>query len=350
MAGILSTSSKSSGRGGILVTLDAFGTLYHPREPIAVQYLKIARQCGLKANIRLPELEGSFRKAFKDQYSKHPNYGTAAHMTPERWWEDIVHGAFAPLSEGDVIPRPLAPRLYHHFSSKNGYALYPDVMPFLGAMRKLKERFRDPNGPIILIGIVSNSDDRTGDILRSLGVRTGHVGGKSIPEGTAERWQQMKAPWLDNSKERRQKSQSSPDRDDFPQFCDGFFNPNDDVDFVVTSYEAGYEKPDSKIFAKAHELPKYFLWSRTKQLSPPKGALDITGKGHTIIKGSVDMMSVHVGNDYEKDYLGVKASGSKGFLLCRNLGSEQKQVYQITNLMELATYVNLLADVNLSPE
>src|SRR2546423_8723047 len=63
MGNIFSSNPKS--RLGICLTLDAFGTLYHPKRPIAVQYLEVSRRCGLKANIQVPELEASFRKAFK---------------------------------------------------------------------------------------------------------------------------------------------------------------------------------------------------------------------------------------------------------------------------------------------
>ena len=44
----------------IVLTLDAFGTLYKPREPIAKQYLAVAKQHGL-LNLTLAAVEQGFR-------------------------------------------------------------------------------------------------------------------------------------------------------------------------------------------------------------------------------------------------------------------------------------------------
>jgi FMN phosphatase YigB (HAD superfamily) len=151
MSNIFSSNPKS--RLGICLTLDAFGTLYHPKRPIAVQYLEVARRCGLKANIQVPELEASFRKAFKDQSRRYPNYGKSKGMSVETWWDNVVYRAFHPLCNGHEIPASLCSTLFRHFSSRDAYALYPAVLPFLQMMRELREKFSDPKGPIILVGV-----------------------------------------------------------------------------------------------------------------------------------------------------------------------------------------------------
>lgn len=48
-------------RRSVLLTFDAFGTLFHPRKPIASQYAEVAKQLGLK-HVNEEELQASFRK------------------------------------------------------------------------------------------------------------------------------------------------------------------------------------------------------------------------------------------------------------------------------------------------
>lgn len=95
----------------LCLTFDAFGTLFHPRQPIAAQYAHVAREHGLSgftdeemgrkfkdgACVSLfPQVDCCVialtrvgRAAYKDESKKHPNYGRAVGMGPEQWWANV---------------------------------------------------------------------------------------------------------------------------------------------------------------------------------------------------------------------------------------------------------------------
>src|SRR5947209_2025284 len=111
----------------LLITLDAFGTLYRPRQSIAVQYLAVAKSCGLDLDTDTDHFSQSFKNAFKANYSRSPNYGKATGMKPEKWWANVVNETFKPLVlPGEAIPGSLSDSLFQHFSSHKGYELFPD--------------------------------------------------------------------------------------------------------------------------------------------------------------------------------------------------------------------------------
>lgn len=74
----------------ILLCLDAFGTLFKPRQPIAQQYGEVARQLGI-VNATDDAVEALFRKAFKAEAKEHPNYGKAVGMNAETWWTNVSY-------------------------------------------------------------------------------------------------------------------------------------------------------------------------------------------------------------------------------------------------------------------
>lgn len=93
-----------------LITFDAFGTLFTPREPIAKQYSDVARQLGL-SGFTESALQSSFHTgmqthhgmpaanrlivdlattaAFKNESRRHPNYGKASGMLANQWWANV---------------------------------------------------------------------------------------------------------------------------------------------------------------------------------------------------------------------------------------------------------------------
>lgn len=79
-----STMSKKN----LLLCLDAFGTLFKPRYPIAQQYGDVARQLGL-TDITDDAVEASFKKAYKAESKEHPNFGKAVGMDSEGWWTNV---------------------------------------------------------------------------------------------------------------------------------------------------------------------------------------------------------------------------------------------------------------------
>ncbi|KAI9678901.1 MAG: hypothetical protein M1829_001886 [Trizodia sp. TS-e1964] len=192
-------------RSSLLLTFDAFGTLFAPREPIARQYLDVAARFGI-GGVNEMLFAREFQRVLKEQSRIHPNYGKKQGLKPEEWWANIIHTSFRPfLPEHTKLPQPLIPTLLTHFSSAAGYRLYPDVLPLFETLRHARQN-PNPTWPWeqTIIGVVTNSDGRVPQILSSLGLR---VGGKDA-----------------------------------------------DVSFVAGSYDIGFEKPHPEIFAVAKEM------------------------------------------------------------------------------------------------
>ncbi|KAJ1912798.1 hypothetical protein H4219_005467 [Mycoemilia scoparia] len=124
-----------------LITFDAFNTLYVPKENETV--------------------EKSFSKAFKNQYKLYPNYGIKEGLTSSGWWKEVIRQTWFGAGVEENVIRDLLPKasinLLEKFSCGDGYDMYPDVPKIL---KMLKHRG-------IRLGVISNSDERTGDILKS---------------------------------------------------------------------------------------------------------------------------------------------------------------------------------------
>nr|OQO24984.1 hypothetical protein B0A51_05759 [Rachicladosporium sp. CCFEE 5018]OQO26325.1 hypothetical protein B0A51_05176 [Rachicladosporium sp. CCFEE 5018]OQO26805.1 hypothetical protein B0A51_04388 [Rachicladosporium sp. CCFEE 5018] len=263
--------SRIMAKRNLLLCLDAFGTLYTPKAPIATQYSEVAKSLGL-SGFSDADLTTSFRAAFKHESKINPNYGRATSLGSEKWWTSIIHGTFAPhLSEGQAMPKDLAPKLIERFNSKEGFTMYPDVLPLL---RKLREDGRESSGKVV-VGVITNSDDRTPDILKSLGLkvhpmRFGQTNA-AVPAGLG----------------------------DF------------DIDFTVMSYDVGHEKPDGRCFEAAEEL------------------LRMTMQGSSAPGESFDLDTWHkiyVGDEYGKDVQGALGAGWHAVLIHREAESIPKDV------------------------
>jgi len=133
-------------------------------------------------------------------------------------------------------------------------------------MESRSETYPDWRYQSTVIGIVTNSDARVPSILSSLGLVVGPLcyGG---PDSRAQSLSDCKS--IEN-----------------------------DIDFVVTSYDVGHEKPDSRIFGAAREL-----------------AGEMLGRGVTLD----DFECVHVGDEVAKDVYGARGAGWKGVRLVREL-------------------------------
>ena len=350
MGNIASSNPKS--RLGICLTLDAFGTLYHPRKPIAVQYLEVARRCGLKADIPVPELEASFRKAFKDQSTRYPNYGKSKGISVESWWDNVVYGAFHPLCRGHEIPDSLGPTLFRHFSSGEAYTLYPDVIPFFQTMRELREKIGDPKGPVIIIGVITNSDNRVQTILKGLGLQVGPEWEPSPSATTYEgRENLFSGSWQDAVNRAREAQPQGRNFEGIPASGKSlrWYNSTDDIDFLVTSYATGHEKPEATIFHDADALALSLLMLRLEQSSPDEFLAGTLFKAASVRSRGFNLTRIHVGDDFEKDYQGAQVTGRQALHLCRDKTGELKS-YEISTLLELATSIKLMADTNFSAD
>jgi FMN phosphatase YigB (HAD superfamily) len=247
----------------LLITLDAFGTLYRPRKDIATQYLDVAASCGLDLDLdaNTEAFSRSFHQALRTQYSRSPNYGKATTgMTAQKWWANVVRDTFGPLlGLRQAVPGTLPDSLFRHFATEKAYELYPDTTPFFQHMQKWKQRLSPDLGVLnVVVGVLTNSDPRVAAVLSSLGLAVGGAG------------QQLQ--------QRRQDVRKK------------------DLDFVLTSYEAGHEKPSPKLFEEAEQVARATLGL------PRLGERSSGDMGWNAVK-------VHVGDDLRRDYYGALGSG-----------------------------------------
>lgn len=183
----------------------------------------------------------------------------------------MIRNTFSSFSKpGQEVPPALITELIQRFSSKEGYDLYPDVKDFFLEIRNHTTSQRpdglEPSWPYkkVVVGIITNSDDRVPGILESFGLKVG-----------PRRFGKSSKAIITSS-------------------------GRDDIDFVVLSYDVGHEKPDYRIFDAATSVLKETL------ASDENGA------------NSDDFEKLYVGDDLEKDYHGAEAAGWHTVLLDRN--------------------------------
>jgi FMN phosphatase YigB (HAD superfamily) len=308
----------------LLLTFDAFGTLFHPRLPVPEQYAATAHQFGLSRTAVTPDkLATAFKDTFRAQMRQYPNYGRADVLRgqyggPRQWWEEVIRGSFGRvLSTENGETRPETPKVHipdgmveallDRFAGAEGYALYDDVLPFFRRMHKLKSANKWSFDRII-VGVVSNSDDRVPVVLKSLGLTVGDMRAD----------QDQSSMDLPGFEVRGMKKDVAGEHG--KDYADG--NLDLDIDMVITSYEAGEEKPHRLIFdvarRQALKVARPWLTSRTK------------------------FKSVHVGDDFKKDYQGASDAGWESYLLPRDShGAEGSEAKQFPDLLGLADKLDL---------
>ena len=172
----------------------------------------------------------------------------------------IINAVFQRYSPSGHLPKGLIPDLLNQFSSSRGYKLYPDVLPFFLSARTARQSSKSQSHLCsVLIGVLTNSDDRIPLILSDLGLKVG-----ASRYGARQRTADV----------------------------DGL----DDVNFVALSYDIGHEKPDVQAFEAARGLGE-----------------QMTGSFKNL---------VHVGDDLEKDYNAAKAAGWRGIMVTRGTSSD----------------------------
>ena len=72
----------------LLLCFDAFGTLFRPKQTVAIQYCEVARQYGV-SGFSEKALESSFLAAVKAQMKAHPIYGRSSGMGSTKWWTTV---------------------------------------------------------------------------------------------------------------------------------------------------------------------------------------------------------------------------------------------------------------------
>ncbi|KAF2725095.1 haloacid dehalogenase-like hydrolase [Polychaeton citri CBS 116435] len=264
----------------LLLCFDAFGTIFEPKRSVFQQYAEVARQLGL-GGFSDHDVSDAFKQAFKQESKEHPNYGKKSDMGAERWWTNIITNTFRPLlPEGQQLPKELAPRLLTRFGSKEGYHIFPDFIPTLRAFQQ-----RPQSSPFdkVVIGVITNSDDRVPGILSSLGLRVSPLR-YGLP----------------------------PPRDRGVYSGDTFELDNFDIHFHCMSYDVGFEKPEKRIFEAADEM-----LCKTLDAAGLAGEASVPGQ---------EWLKVYVGDDYAKDGEGAMAAGWQSVIVDRSNAGEDRRI------------------------
>lgn len=287
----------------LLLTFDAFATLFHPRRPIPESYASVANSYGLSNTPIAPAtLQTAFKNAYKAESKAYPNYGREMVLRdeyggPKQWWTGVIKATFAnALDKPDLqLPAGMVDTLIETFASKEGYSLYEDVRPFFDQLRKFKAQ--QSGFDCVVTGIISNSDDRVSTVLRSLGLSVGRTRADEDRSSTL-------LPGFEEAA-----SNDPQDR--------GLYS--DDLNVVITSYEAGQEKPNRLIYDVAARQVNRLL--STAEWA--KYDLD-----------NIDWTRIHVGDDFTKDYQGATNAGWHGILLDRDNTLTDSSDVEIINSLE----------------
>ncbi|PAV18692.1 HAD hydrolase subfamily IA REG-2 [Pyrrhoderma noxium] len=131
-----------------LVTFDALFTLLKPRAPLHVQYADVFRPS--LGSLNPDDIKSSFKQALKNAQQQQPAYRDGH----EDFWSLVIRqtaiGAGANPSDVSKHMDSIVPRLLKRFSSREGYALYDDVLPTLKALNEMG----------VKTALVSNADSR----------------------------------------------------------------------------------------------------------------------------------------------------------------------------------------------
>lgn len=218
-------------------------------------------------------------------------------MGAEKWWtsvrlcflndaamsklkltiEQIIHNCFRKvLQPGQEMPADLAPKLLHRFWNNEGYTLFPDVQPLLSTLRN---HYKANNGRMV-VGVITNSDNRVPDVLSSLGLRVSPL---------------------------RYGSVATSDQSPASAY---------DVDFTVMSYDVGYEKPDRRIFEAAEEILAVSLQGDSSAEKPDNAS---------------EWQKVYVGDEYSKDVVGAVGAGWNAVLINRDDAAKKDDIEWLDN-------------------
>lgn len=138
-----------------LVSFDLWNTLYTPKKPVHLQYHDISSKYVDKS---AESIEHDFAAVHRAMLTEHPNYGRQSLADFREWWLELIVRLYK-IPRNETAHR-LCDELIAHFSSKDAYTLYDDVVPTL-------EYLASRN---IAVVASSNSDERAVAILESLGI------------------------------------------------------------------------------------------------------------------------------------------------------------------------------------
>lgn len=265
----------------LLLTLDAFDTLYTPLRPVAEQYTDVARELGYKVDEQ--QVQELFRNAYKSASKEFPNCGSGA-MGYRKWWGEVIERTFESIrpASKEWPDQILKDTLFRRFSTREGYRMFPDARQLLALIgTSWQARLWPPKRT--MLGIISNSDPRVRTILKSFDLESAPQKPSMYPPRFAPRH-----------------------RNHEPQFGDAEFA------FSTLSYECGYEKPSPSIFNRALKDAR-----RTFNGMPIIDRLTRSGKD-VLRNIDEEFHHMHVGDSLEKDIVPALSVGWDAVLLDRS--------------------------------
>lgn len=197
----------------------------------------------------------------------------------------VIRNTFTPfLKPQQEVPPRLITELLQQYSTKKAYKIYRDVKPFFFRLRRFEY---GKSARKVVVGIITNSDDRVPGILQSFKLK---VNSNHLPPAPNQP--------VDRAKEVAEESgAASPEKVmKLPKHEPGY----DDIDFVILSYDVGHEKPDRRIFDAASSALSNLLAEQNSQLKEE------------------EFLKLYVGDDLEKDYKGAVAAGWHAALVDRS--------------------------------
>jgi FMN phosphatase YigB (HAD superfamily) len=178
------------------------------------------------------------------------------------------------------VPPELITELYQDYGTSRPYSLYFDVRNLIDGMRAYRKSYALNRHPApygrLVVGIITNSDDRVPSILQSFHPHNIRIGSKRA--GASSQVATQPSRWVD-------------------------------IDFVVQSYDVGHEKPDRRIFDAATSLLSETLANEGKGVSAD------------------DFEKLYIGDDLENDYLGARAAGWDAVLIDRKGVTDKTERY-----------------------
>ncbi|KAK8171290.1 hypothetical protein BKA80DRAFT_339282 [Phyllosticta citrichinensis] len=234
----------------LLVTFDAYGTLYRPRAPIHLMYEAVAKEHGMR-------IQG-----------------------PEKLNEEF--------GKGQKVPQHLASDLINRFSGSAFYHYMKSVPSTIKTLRNIEANSDFP----VIIGVISNSDPRIASILRSLGFSVGD-------DEPMRNIQHVVNTFYSSSSAQEQQEQQ--EQRPQPPLIDRAKRP--DFDFVLASYDAEYQKPEREIFGLAE---RYAADMMRRLPAPAMHSL--------LYPWPYPFYRLHVGDDINKDAVAAVNAGWKALV------------------------------------
>ena len=196
--------------------------------------------------------------------------------------------------------------LWKQFGSSQAYRLQPNALDICDTLRRLRgNSFNWRGPPSFTVGVLSNSDPRVSEILSSFGIQVRH--------GNSNKG--IKSHFDCASSTIGSEGEIGSDI--------GY-----DFDFVITSYEVGFEKPAQEFFEVARQRALPFEEDDTDNRA--------------------NLQCLHVGDDVLEDYDGAYHAGWKAILV----GSERDQDTEagLTSVAGLEDVKKLLQQLYQRPE